>query len=269
MKPAVFEYQRAHSVEATVQLLADRENAKVIAGGQSLVPLMNFRLSRPAVVVDINQVAGLDGIRLEGDVLLVGALTRHQVLAEDARVKEMVPVLAKAARHIGHWAIRNRGTLGGSVVHADPAAELPAALVALEATVVAQSIRGERRIAAEDFFQGYYTTDLSPDELVVRVEIPQRTTVGFDEVVRRPGDFALVGAYVEATSTGSGAVTWFGLGARPVRQMVDRWADDAATRSGQLERLLEAMEMEPDQEYKRAMAVEVAMRAHPDQRREG
>lgn len=268
MKPAAFQYQRVRSVDEALAALAE-PGAKVIAGGQSLVPLMNFRLSRPEKLVDINGVEELFGVTQQGGVLRVGALTRHRVLASDALVGEALPVLQKAAGHIGHWAIQNRGTIGGSVVHADPAGELPAALVALEGRLVVRGPDGERAISAQDFFQGFYTTVLSDDELLVRVEFPLTSRrMGFDEVVRRPGDFALVGAFVEVGQEG-GAVTWFGLLGRPERQTIDAWPSDAAGREAKFEELCRQNALDPEDEYKYPVAATVAERAYQDALKEG
>ncbi|MCL5116146.1 MAG: FAD binding domain-containing protein, partial [Firmicutes bacterium] len=199
--------------------------------------------------------------------LAIGALVRHSTLSQHPLIEREVPVLAEAARHIGHWAIRNRGTIGGSAVHADPAAELPAALVALRASVVVGAPRGERTMPADEFFLGYYTTALAQDELVMRFEIPlPARRMGFSEVVRRPGDFALVGAYVE-DSDAEAAVTWFGLGAMPERQVVEAWPKGQDERQALLERL--AREVQSDDEYKYAMAVNVAERAYLAAQKEG
>lgn len=225
------------------------------------MPLMNFRLNRPDVLVDINDVTELTALKLHDSRLEVGSLVRHQQLAGDPLVVETIPVLAEAAGHIGHWAIRNRGTIGGSVAHADPAAELPALLTALNATIVAASSEGEQQYRADEFFLGYFTTALAPDQLVLRIDIPvPADPMGFSEVVRRPGDFALVGAVTERGGTG-GAVTWFGLGGRPERYVVDQWPDAESGRQTLLTELVHQVDLPADDEYKRDMAVVVAMRA--------
>ncbi|NMP23242.1 FAD binding domain-containing protein [Sulfobacillus harzensis] len=268
MKPAPFQYQQAQSLDDALSAL-NQPGAKVIAGGQSLVPLMNFRLSRPETVVDINGLSELSGVSERDGKLVIGAMTRHQELLANSLIAHKPPVLQEAARHIGHWAIRSRGTIGGSAVHADPAAELPAALVALEATVVVRSLTGERSIPAQDFFQGFYTTALEENELVVRFEVPIKARrMGFSEVVRRPGDFALVGAFVEVGDTG-GAVTWFGLAARPERQLVDAWKGSEEARRETLERLAQENAVDPEEEYKYALAVTVAERAYHQAVKEG
>jgi carbon-monoxide dehydrogenase medium subunit len=196
VKPASFRYARAGSLaEAIARLAAGHGDAKILAGGQSLVPMMNMRLVRPAVVVDVNGLRELTGITPtpEGG-LRIGALTRHAELAASPAVIERAALLAEAARHVGHAAIRNQGTLGGSLAHADPAAELPAALLALDARVRMTGPRGAREVAADAFFRGLLTTALEADEILTAIEIPaQPPGWGFVELARRPGDFALAG----------------------------------------------------------------------------
>src|SRR5215475_13068460 len=172
MKASAFAYARATSVADAQELLAAHgENAKVLSGGQSLMPAMNLRLISPELVVDIGGIAELRGIELKGDTLRIGALTRHVDLQRSTQIVEHAALLAEAVAHVAHPAIRNRGTLGGSVAHADPAAELPACMLALDATIIARGRAGERRIAAADFFQGIFQTALRADELLVAVEL--------------------------------------------------------------------------------------------------
>jgi aerobic carbon-monoxide dehydrogenase medium subunit len=219
MKPAPFRYARAGSLAEATALLAEAPgDAKVLAGGQSLVPMLNMRLVRPTVLVDVNGLRELTGIAPtpEGGLRL-GALTRHAELAAAPAVIERAPLLAEAARHVGHAAIRNQGTLGGSLAHADPAAELPAALLALGARVRVTGPRGTREIAAGAFFRGLLSTALEADEILIAVEVPaQPPGWGFAEVARRPGDFALAGV---AAVLGEGEVrlVGFGVGDRPLR----------------------------------------------------
>jgi len=219
MKPAPFRYARAGSLAEATALLAEAPgDAKVLAGGQSLVPMLNMRLVRPTVLVDVNGLRELAGIAPtpEGGLRL-GALTRHAELAAAPAVIERAPLLAEAARHVGHAAIRNQGTLGGSLAHADPAAELPAALLALGARVRVTGPRGTREIAAGAFFRGLLSTALEADEILIAVEVPaQPPGWGFAEVARRPGDFALAGV---AAVLGEGGVrlVGFGVGDRPLR----------------------------------------------------
>lgn len=227
MKPAPFRYARPRDLAEAVELLASVEHdVKILAGGQSLVPMLNLRLVRPAVLIDLNGVPGLDHVTAGADgSLTIGALVRHADLAASAPVIERAPLLAEAARHIGHAAIRHRGTIGGSVAHADPAAELPAALVALGAELVLHGPRGTRTIQAPAFFLGLMTTALASDEILTEIRVPRPGPGwGFAEVVRREGDFALAGvvALVGRSDGSSGRcesarLVGFGVGDRPVR----------------------------------------------------
>ena len=222
VKPAPFDYVRARTLDdALAALDAD---SKILAGGQSLVPLLNMRLVRPTRVVDINAVPGLAGVRARPDgVLEIGALTRHTDLLASTLVRERLPLVAAATAHVGHRAIRNRGTIGGSLAHADPAAELPAALLALEAGVVISARGGERRVALDDFFVGALTTLLGAGEILRRVEIPDPRDAawGFAEIARRPGDFAIAGVAVALHGarghSARARLVAFGVGDRPVR----------------------------------------------------
>jgi CO/xanthine dehydrogenase FAD-binding subunit len=203
VKPPPFEYDDPQSVEETLALLAEHGGkAKVLAGGQSLVPLLNFRLARPERLVDVNGVAELDYLRFENGVLRIGALTRHATLEHSAEAARQVPLLVQAVRFVGHLQIRNRGTVGGSVAHADAAAELPAALAALDARYRLRTAAGERVVASDEMFVSYRTTALTPDELLVAIEVdapPPRTGSAFVEFSRRHGDVALGGAAVLVT----------------------------------------------------------------------
>jgi CO/xanthine dehydrogenase FAD-binding subunit len=203
MKPAAFDYVLAASVDAAVAALAAAQGeAKILAGGQSLVPMLNFRLLRPSVLVDINRIPGLAFIEEQTDAIVIGALTRHHRLETSPVIARHLPVLAEAMRHVAHLAIRNRGTIGGSLSHADPAAELPMLAVLLDATLHAVSPAGPRTVAARDFFLGPLTVDLASDEMLTRIvlpKLPPATGWGFAEVARRSGDFAL--AAVAATLT--------------------------------------------------------------------
>src|ERR1700692_2807697 len=173
MKASAFSYARATSVADALELLAAHgDRAKVLSGGQSLMPAMNLRLISPELIVDIGDLAELRGIAVNGDTLRIGALTRHVDLQRSPDVAAHAPLLTEAITHVAHPAIRNRGTIGGSLAHADPAAELPACMVALNATIIARGPEGERRIAAGDFFTGIYETALSVNELLVAVEVP-------------------------------------------------------------------------------------------------
>jgi carbon-monoxide dehydrogenase medium subunit len=199
------------------------EQAKVLSGGQSLLPAMNFRLVSPQFLIDIGELAELRGLAVDGDVLRIGALTRHVELLTSPLVGAHAPLLSDAVKHIAHPAIRNRGTLGGSLAHADPAAELPACMLALDATIIACGRYGERRIAAAEFFQGIYATALRPDELLAAVELPiarQNSVDFFQEFARRHGDYALAGVAARASVVNRGfsnlRMAFFAIADRPV-----------------------------------------------------
>ncbi|HMH54089.1 MAG TPA: FAD binding domain-containing protein, partial [Candidatus Acidoferrum sp.] len=188
-----FEYMAPPSIDETLDVLAERrDDAKVLAGGQSLVPLLNYRLARPRVVVDVNALP-LDRVSVAGDRLRIGALTRHATLEESTELARACPLLREAAALIGNVRVRTLGTLGGSLAHADPAAELPMAMVALDARFDVAGRGGRRTVAARDFFTGYLTSVLAPDELLVDVEIPLLRGAGWavEELSRRAGDFAI------------------------------------------------------------------------------
>lgn len=195
MKPAPFRYHRPESLGDALALLSGHPDAKVIAGGQSLAPMMNMRLVTPAELIDLNSVAGMDAISEQASFLEIGAMARHHAVANSSLVKARCPLLAEAAGTIGHYAIRSRGTLGGSLAHADPAAQLPLVAATLGAEIVAAGKRGERRIAARDFFVSLMTTALAPDEIIVAVRFP-RAAPGerhaYTQFSRRTGDFAIV-----------------------------------------------------------------------------
>ena len=197
MKAAAFSYARATSIADALQLLARHgDDAKVLSGGQSLMPALNLRLSRPAILVDIGRLSELRGIAIAGDKVTIGALTRHVELLGSREVAEMLPLLREAAAHVAHPAIRNRGTIGGNLAHADPASELPACMLALDATLVIRGVEHERRVGAQQFFQGIYATALAAEELLTAIEIPlpaPGTRHFFHEYARRSGDYAMVG----------------------------------------------------------------------------
>lgn len=208
MKPATFEYHRPESEDDALALLARfGGDAKPLAGGQSLVPAMNFRLARPAVLVDLNRIASLVYIEDKGETLRIGAMTRQRAVERSRVVAERAPLLAESMPWIAHPQIRNRGTIGGSLAHADPAAELPAVAVALDGRLVVRNRTGVRRIPAIEFYTGLFTTALAPDELLVAVELaprPAGSGSAFLEVSRRHGDFALAGVAVEVVLDSQG-----------------------------------------------------------------
>src|SRR5262245_44241232 len=198
LKPPPFDYVAADTIDAALAVLAEHgDEAKVLAGGQSLVPLLTFRLARPSVLVDVNRVDGLAGIGVDGAAVTIGSMTRERAAEASKVVGDQLPLMAAALPMIGHAAIRTRGTIGGSLAHADPAGELPAVALALDAELVVRSAaRGERRIPASEFFLGYFTTALEPDELLVEIRFPSApsgTKARFLEAARRSGDFAMVG----------------------------------------------------------------------------
>jgi carbon-monoxide dehydrogenase medium subunit len=225
MKPPRFEYEAPGSVAEALALLGRHgDQAKVLAGGQSLTPLLNFRLVRPQVLVDLNEIAELTGIREVDGMLAIGAMTRQRAVETSDVVRRRCPLLADAMPQIGHVQIRNRGTIGGSLAHADPAAELPAVVAALDGRMVARGPAGERLLATEQFFVGYLTTALETGELLMEVRLPvaaPRTGTAFVEVSRRHGDFALVGVAATVTLDQTGvcvgcALALTGVGPTPI-----------------------------------------------------
>ena len=229
MKPAPFDYQAPGSVSEVLALLAEHgDDAKVLAGGQSLVPMLNMRLTRPRVLISLRRLRELDFVRRQNGSLAVGSMTRQAALESSADVRQVCPLVADATRFVGHPTIRNRGTVGGSIAHADPAAELPAVLVALDGRVALASRRGSRSVAATDFFKGLMATEARPDELITDIlfhavgAAQDRRGHGFEEVSRRHGDFALAGVAVALALDASTRVTdariaLLGVEARPRR----------------------------------------------------
>lgn len=197
MKPAPFEYHSPTSIEETLELISQHaDDGKFLAGGQSLVPAMNFRIVQPAVLIDLNRVNELEYIRETEKVIRVGAMARERHLEFDSSIERRTPLLHEAVPFIAHPQIRNRGTIGGSIVNADPAAELPVLMLALDARLKARKASGERWLDARDFFVGMFTTALEPDEMLVEIELPfmpARTGWSFLEVAPRAGDYALMG----------------------------------------------------------------------------
>ncbi|MGD9525842.1 FAD binding domain-containing protein [Pseudonocardia sp.] len=226
MKPAPFGHVHATSVEHAVAVLAESDGeAKVLAGGQSLVPLLAMRLAQPSVLVDLGRLGGLAGIRDAGDHLEIGAMTRTRDVETSPLVAAAVPLLPAALAHVGHVTIRNRGTFGGSAAHADPAAEIPAALRVLDAELVLAGPGGRRAVTAADFFRGFLTTAAGPDEVLVAVRVPKQepgTAVAVQEFARRHGDFALAAVLTAVRLAPDGTVAHAriaaaGVGPAPVR----------------------------------------------------
>jgi carbon-monoxide dehydrogenase medium subunit len=225
VKPAPFGYARAKSLEHAIELLArPGGEARLLAGGQSLMATLNMRLSAPKLLVDINHVPGLAGIAVKSNQIEIGALTRHVEAEHSADIARHAPLIALAMPHIGHLAIRNRGTLGGSIAFADPAAELPACLLALGGEVEIAGETGRRLVKADDFFKGLFDTALGPRDVLTAIRVPAATKdarVGFAEFARRHGDYAMVGLAAGAKANGSGLASvrlaYFGVGATPIR----------------------------------------------------
>jgi len=225
MKPSIFGYKVPTTIEEAVSLLAGDADAVVLAGGQTLLPAMNFRAANPSLLVDIQHIAGLRGIEVGDDRIVVKAMTRHRELELDAEVLRLNPLIAEAMQHVAHVPIRNRGTVVGSLCHADPSAEMPLVLVLLGGSVIAQGPAGRREIAAEDFFQSFLTTARSQDEIVVEARfpvLPAGAGWAFDEVTRRHGDYAVVGVGCTLRVDDSGRAVDLRLAAcgisdRPVR----------------------------------------------------
>ena len=211
-KAPSFAYAKPRTLAEAFQLLARHgEGARILAGGQSLIPTLNMRLSSPEILVDITGVPGLDAIQVSGKTVRVGALVTHAELGKSAEIRKHVPLMAQAVPHIAHAAIRNRGTLGGSLALADPAAEYPACAVALQAVFTIASSRGERKVKADDFFQGLFETDLKPGEILTAVEFPAGGRSAFLELTRRHGDYAIIGLAAHESRC-----VFFNAGPKPV-----------------------------------------------------
>jgi carbon-monoxide dehydrogenase medium subunit len=245
VKPAPFAYAKAHSLDHAIALLDGATDARVLAGGQSLVPALNMRLSTPSLLVDINGLGELGEISRRNGHIEIGALVRHAQAERSSPVAQFAPLLARAIPHIAHPAIRNRGTIGGSIALADPAAELPACLLALGAEIAVTGRAGQRSVAAEAFFKGLFETVLGIGDVLtaIRVPVPRSgARFGFAELARRHGDYALVGLAAAATADGRrlGAVrlAFFGVGDRPSRAR----RAEAALESGNLDAAVAALQ---------------------------
>ncbi len=226
MKPAPFLYHRPETVDEALELLLEHgDDAKIVAGGQSLVPAMNFRLAQPAVLVDINGLTTLDYVRIEEGAVRIGATVSQRAVERSPDVARRAPLLHEAMPWVAHPQIRNRGTVCGSLAHADPAAELPAVALATDATLVVRNANGERRVSACDFFKGLFWTDLESRDLLVEVvlpPLPPRSGWAFDEIARRHGDFAMAGVAVRVALDDAGRcaqarIAFLSVGGRPVR----------------------------------------------------
>jgi carbon-monoxide dehydrogenase medium subunit len=214
LKAPSFAYAKPRSLAEAFDLL-ERAGAKILAGGQSLIPSLNLRLSSPELLVDITGIKGLSNIEVVDGMVRIGALCTHSELERSAELKQHLPLVAEAVSHIAHPAIRNRGTIGGSLALADPAAELPACALALDATLIVSARRGERRVKASDFFKGLFETDLKRGEVLVVAEFPKAEKSVFLELTRRQGDYAIVGL-AGITKSSQKNLSFFGVGATAV-----------------------------------------------------
>jgi carbon-monoxide dehydrogenase medium subunit len=279
MKPPRFQYCAPSILDDALALLGQYGlDAKVLAGGQSLIPLLNMRLAAPMYLVDINRIAQLDYIEARDDCLAIGAVTRHRQVEQSALIQQRYPLLVEAVRHIGHTQIRNRGTIVGSIAHADPSAELPALLTCLRGEVVAQSVSGQRILKAEEFFTGYLSTTLEPDEVLTEVRFPwlsPHAGWAFMEFARRSGDYALVGMAAVVTPTPDGhclsaQISYVGISSTPKRArdvetlltgstLNEKTLDTAAKAASQLV-TDELDDIHATPEYRRSLTAELTKR---------
>jgi aerobic carbon-monoxide dehydrogenase medium subunit len=259
VKPAPFAYTRARTPKEAVALLSKhRGDARLLAGGQSLIATLNMRLSAPDVLIDINGIKGLDGIAKKGKTVEIGALARHTAVERSKLIAQYAPLLALAMPYIGHPAIRNRGTFGGSIAFADPAAELPACLVAMGGEVEIVGPKGKRRVKADAFFKGLFETALKPREMLTAVRLPaadKATRVGFAELARRHGDYAMVGLAATAQATAKGLtdvrLAFFGVGDKPLRAP----QAEAALGKADIEGAVAALALDPPDDVQATGAV--------------
>lgn len=258
MKPAPFAYRKARALEEAVTLLGEHKDARLLAGGQSLIATLNMRLSTPMLLIDINGIGGHGGITLKNGSVEIGALARHAQAERSDVIAKNAPLIARAMPHIGHPAIRNRGTLGGSIAFADPAAELPACLLALDGEVEAAGPKGKRTIKAEDFFKGLFETALAPQEVLTAICVPATSKdmrVGFAELARRHGDYAIVGLAASAKADGKGfkdvRLAYFGVGATPVRAKIA----ETALAKGDIDGAVAGLDLAPQDDVQATGAV--------------
>jgi aerobic carbon-monoxide dehydrogenase medium subunit len=264
MIPAPFDYAPAESAAHALELLTEHgDDAKLLAGGHSLLPMMKLRLATPSVLIDIGRLGELAGISADGDELVIGATTRHADLAASELVRAQAPLLAHAAGQVGDPQIRHRGTIGGSLAHADPAADLPMALVALGGSVELQGPGGTRLVLADDFFQGFFETAMEPDELLTAVRVPRRPGVpwGYQKFVRRSNDWAIVGV-----AAVDGRVALANMGPRPLRataveEALAAGASPADAAGHAAEGTSPAEDMHADRDYRMHLARVLTRRA--------
>jgi carbon-monoxide dehydrogenase medium subunit len=249
VKPAPFAYIKAKTLKEAVTLLAKhKDDARLLAGGQSLIATLNMRLSAPDLLIDINGIKNLNGIAKKGKYVEIGALARHAQVERSDVIAKHAPLIALAMPHIGHPAIRNRGTFGGSIAFADPAAELPACLLALGGEIDIAGPRGKRKVRADAFFKGLFETALRPQEMIIAVRVPaadKATRVGFAELARRHGDYAMVGLAASARGNGKGLanvrLAYFGVGDTPIRVK----KAEAALAAGDVDAAVKALDLDP------------------------
>jgi carbon-monoxide dehydrogenase medium subunit len=258
VKPAPFAYKKVRALDEAIALMGENPDARLLAGGQSLMATLNMRLSAPNLLIDINGIDGLDGIARKDDTIEIGALTRHAQAERSDTIAHYAPLIARAMPFIGHAAIRNRGTLGGSIAFADPAAELPACLLALDGEVTAQGPKGKRAIKACDYFQGLYETALGPQEILTAIRLPAadgNTRTGFAELARRHGDYAIVGLAASARADGKGLkdvrLAYFGVGNTPLRAT----KSEAALAGGDVDAAVAALDLDPHDDIQASAAV--------------
>ena len=263
MKPAPFAYAKARSVAHAIELLAN-DDARLLAGGQSLIATLNMRLSEPALLVDINGIGGLDRVALKNAHVEIGALVRYAQAERSAEIARAAPLITLALPYIGHPAIRNRGTVGGSLAFADPAAELPACVVALDGEIEIVGPQGQLAVKADDFFKGLFETTLGPHDVLTAIRVPAAgadTRVGFAEFARRHGDYAMVGLAACARAAGKRLgnlrLVYFGVGATPVRA---RQAEPALA-DGDVEAAVKALadDLEPTDDVQASGAVNLTL----------
>jgi len=262
--PAPFEYAAAESAEHALRLLAEHgDDAKVLAGGHSLLPMMKLRLATPELLVDIGRLDELAGVTTDGDELVVGATTRHADLAASELARAEAPLLAYAAAQVGDPQIRHRGTIGGSLSHSDPAADLPMALVALGGAMQLQGPGGTRLVSADDFFQGYFETALQPDELLTAVRVPRRPGVpwGYQKFVRRSNDWAIVGAAAVAGRIALASMGPTPLRARAAEEALAAGASPADAAALAADGTAPGEDIHADREYRRHLARVLTRRA--------
>ena len=266
MKPAPFAYTKARTLKEAIALLSKhKDDARLLAGGQSLIATLNMRLSAPELLIDINGIKGLDGIAKKGKAIEIGALARHTQVERSDLIAKHAPLIALAMPHIGHAAIRNRGTFGGSIAFADPAAELPACLLALGGEIEIAGPKGKRKVKADAFFKGLFETALEPREVLTAVRIPvadKNTRVGFAELARRHGDYAMVGLGGDARAADGQRIladvrlAFFGVGATPVRAK----KAEAALAGGDIDAAVAALDLDPHDDVQATAKVKKASR---------